>query len=699
MRTIRSWPSPHALRRRSHSPSSRCAWPTSTKPSTCGPSRNPTGPPNAPTTPIGGASTATTCGPRASSRGRSGKEGEDALAERFRHRAFGDGGYLDNKPFTHAVAAVKQRRSDFPVDRKLVYIEPAPERPGRDPKRDGKPDALDNVLAALLVLPRYETIREDIEQVRELNRLVDRVRVMLIGRETDGRHWGKVGQRRASAQIEYGKTWRDEDLSGMLRRYGLAYGSYHRLKVAVLTDELALLVATLLGLPEESEERVAIRYLIGAWRSATYTLFHSEGGPERPSENSFLFELDLGWRFRRLSFLRSRADDLYAMAEGELERSLDSIDELAATRRRLVKLDEAGREELRSALLMIKWGVNHAHIELRKAETQHALARAGKRARPSARGAADRTLRALGDRHPGERRGTPGKPPPGWPRRRPPPGARGVRRASCGARWRRRCDRRHTLVRPFSARCPKGASVELPRRSSRWSPSCGRDARQGGPLAQAVVSHFYRYFEEYDLISFPILYHTGVGEADPVEVIRISPEDADLLFDEQRRLGARPPRERAGGSADRLAAGQKGRPKLAGTLLGNFGAFLAEGWRVNDMLWGRLDAAEQLISALLPEDRRLRAELVEEAQVAILAEELAPGPAPGARSPARVNAPRSGHRRRSGRSGSAARDLAGEVRGERARASPGLLPRALTASAPSSSRAPRAIASRRCRRL
>ena len=121
------------------------------------------------------------------------------------------------------------------------------------------------------------------------------------------------------------------------------------------------------------------------------------------------------------------------------------------------------------------------------------------------------------------------------------------------------------------------------------------------------------------MVSYPILYETGVGEIDRVEVVRISPEDADQLFDGTKRRASRP--ERDAGSDERVPAGQ-GEPKLAGTLLANFGAFLAARWRVNDMLWGRLDAAERLIGAFLPEDRRSREELTEEAQVEILAEEL-----------------------------------------------------------------------------
>src|SRR5215210_8734008 len=42
-------------------------------------------------------------------------------------RAFVDGGYLDNKPFGHAIDALAIRNAGVPVDRKLVYIDPSPE--------------------------------------------------------------------------------------------------------------------------------------------------------------------------------------------------------------------------------------------------------------------------------------------------------------------------------------------------------------------------------------------------------------------------------------------------------------------------------------------------------------------------------------------------------------------------------------------
>jgi len=116
------------------------------------------------------------------------------------------------------------------------------------------------------------------------------------------------------------------------------------------------------------------------------------------------------------------------------------------------------------------------------------------------------------------------------------------------------------------------------------------------------MRRYYNNYEDYDLLTYPIMYETGVGEADAIDIIRISPEDAKQLIDE-RKTGCH---------------------KLAGSALGHFGAFLARGWRQNDILWGRLDGAERLITALLPDprDKGIRDEMIRQAHSAILSEEM-----------------------------------------------------------------------------
>lgn len=112
----------------------------------------------------------------------------------------------------------------------------------------------------------------------------------------------------------------------------------------------------------------------------------------------------------------------------------------------------------------------------------------------------------------------------------------------------------------------------------------------------------YHGFEDYDALTFPLMYHWDAGEPETVDVIRISPEDAVSLIDER---------------------GERIR-KLRGSTFFDFGGFLDAGWRKNDMMWGRLDGAERIIFALLPgpEHAERRKALIARANEIIVREEL-----------------------------------------------------------------------------
>src|SRR5204862_844212 len=111
----------------------------------------------------------------------------------------------------------------------------------------------------------------------------------------------------------------------------------------------------------------------------------------------------------------------------------------------------------------------------------------------------------------------------------------------------------------------------------------------------------------YDIVVYPVEYGTDAGETVEVEIFRVSPEDAPSLLDEK------PDDQRSN--------------KLAGRAVMSFGAFFDESWRRNDMLWGRLDGAERLITALLPEnsDSELRKNLINEAHLGIFKQEIEEG--------------------------------------------------------------------------
>jgi hypothetical protein len=86
----------------------------------------------------------------------------------------------------------------------------------------------------------------------------------------------------------------------------------------------------------------------------------------------------------------------------------------------------------------------------------------------------------------------------------------------------------------------------------------------------------YLGFPFWDFLLYPIESLADVGERDAIEIVRMSPQDAQQL----------PPLDPR-------------KPKLAGVSLMHFGAFFQRAYRENDYLWGRLDGADRLIGLLL----------------------------------------------------------------------------------------------------
>ncbi|HEU4795395.1 MAG TPA: patatin-like protein, partial [Pyrinomonadaceae bacterium] len=146
------------------------------------------------------------------------------------NRSFSDGGILDNKPFTFATDTLMRREAPLAVDRKLIYIEPSPEHPEDEPPRTGRYQALENVKAALLDLPSYETIREDLQRVIDRNELIKRVQRITAAVERD---LDRANEERIHIPAD---DWAKLDLAGMVDRFGIYYIPYRRLRISSTTD-------------------------------------------------------------------------------------------------------------------------------------------------------------------------------------------------------------------------------------------------------------------------------------------------------------------------------------------------------------------------------------------------------------------------------------------------------------------------------
>ena len=568
----------------------------------------------------------------------------------FPKRSFGDGGYLDNKPFSYATEALMNRNADVPVDRKLIYIEPSPEHPEDDTETDEKPDAIQNTMAALLTLPRYETIREDLERVKERNRLIERVSAITSGVDRDEEavrmqaaaaavdnidEWKQLGALALPKNTDWGKEFeRDEDvadldLADMIRRNGRAYAAYHRLRISAVTDQLANLIARVAGFDENSDYFIIIRSMVRAWRVKTY-VEHRLTPEEQtmPTANRFLFEFDLSYPIRRVNYLRNKADSLHRLEPHArtLVNVLGKNFNLDIDKEPLTKSQEVAFQD---EILRFKRTLNDVFVSLRRAgrslRSRHGTKDKGAgQAEPGASPVKTEVEALMRQISEAVKKLSPNPESPsvildyflgkqetmnGGGYKGETPEEMCVRRAQ---EFLTRVEHQH-LLKQFAVTAGVlkqnvlEAKLDAEKRSTELFASKDANPASGDLsidkviyIARNAMAHYYNNYEDYDLLTYPIMFETGVGEADAIDIIRISPEDAKQLIDE-RGTGCH---------------------KLAGSALGHFGAFMARQWRQNDILWGRLDGAERLITSLIP-NHPLRKQLIGEAQAQIVSETIA----------------------------------------------------------------------------
>ena len=514
---------------------------------------------------------------------------------KFPKRPFADGGYLDNKPFTYATETVARRQADLLVTRKLIYIEPSPEHPEEQPDIEVKPDAIENVGAALLSLPRYETIREDLQRVRDHNRLVERVLSIVKNVDVDKR----FGTPRKTKSFN-DEEWSKLDLAEVVTEKGIGYVAYHRLDISSVSDDLAKLVTRVAGFDEESDYFMVIRSLVGEWRAQTYI----EHGKGKPSLNQFLFEFNLNYPMRRINFLRTKISDL--AEKDEYRSNPQSQDKLLAIKKEL----NQAYKDLRKTARRLRSRQDPAKAEAASADS--APSPAYDAIQNLKKVLADETKNRLTEDvrskikdplveyflgvHSNGGTVTSG----------------GTIKDQCDERARKLLEDKAILalfapiadalkaqIGPAKKKADETCRTALGLKDQ--APDDESKPPDPNTESHAYLGYYYQNYDEYDRIIFPIIYGTEIGEAAKVDIIRISPEDATALINER----------------------ETGCYKLAGTALGHFGAFLDPLWRRNDIMWGRLDGAERIITALLPNNRELARLLVGEAHAAIVHEAIA----------------------------------------------------------------------------
>lgn len=533
--------------------------------------------------------------------------GQQPWPEEMPHRWYSDGGAMDNKPFTYALDPIQNRHAEVPVDRHMLYVEPDPEPAFGSLSNADRPSLGDATLGAY-GLGRAESIRGDIERVLDRNATLERLTQAFED------HVAVLAQNTA-AQPRARNAWAERSYAEIVASDGETVLAYELAKVGRVGAELGQLMATVAGLASDSAQHRSVverarRFTIGKFVPPSL----GDVMPDMAVHRRLLLRVDLGFRLRRLRYLDQVLRRLQqAILNGETE--------LMAKKWRLAD-DFSGDDDPDDAsarfelLRAVRRDLNEAYVDLRTI---------GRRLRSA------RPMDAYADRL------------PRWRKLDSDETIDGETATEAKIYEALPLDRSAAHLERWPEQLPEWAQHEDKHAGTPEdiAEGIGDDEASVDPqdevlntileelgdvldpwfhLARSKVEAaiarldqlprlhdlVQRVFNDFAHLDQSVLpsWEVAKGELAAVTVARISPLDASALM-----------------TVSQVPGHEVG--KLAGNALGHFGGFLDERWRANDIMWGRLDAAEVLLKRLLPDPahHHVRDRLVRLAHDRILAEE------------------------------------------------------------------------------
>jgi patatin-related protein len=390
-----------------------------------------------------------------------------------RETFFVDGGVLDNRPFGHAIRAVRERPASVEVDRRLLYLEPDPGRPGPLPA-GREPGTLATVLGSVSGIPRKEPILDELIEVQRLNERVRRIRDIVetsferIADRVEDVLGDPLAELPGDPESATFAKWSKRINVDAQDEAGFGYATYIRMKVSGVVDRYAATLCAAFDYPDDSTQAFFVRGVMRSW--ATGKELFERRIPPTAEQVAFLDAFDLGYRERRLRFVIAGVNWWYRQIG---EPGYPARADLDAVKRRLYGSVDILADALRD--------VSHEPALYRRLEQLLGEERlAEELARP------DVDPEAFARAHAAELDAI----------------AEGVK------------DVLATRLRGVSARL----FVDLNELTRPWEPP-----RRRGLLVR------YLGFPFWDVLLYPFQSLADVGERDAVDVMRMSPDDATLL--------------------------------------------------------------------------------------------------------------------------------------------------------------------------
>src|SRR5215510_3793384 len=248
--------------------------------------------------------------------------------------SFLDGSIVNDKPFSAAIKAVYERAAFREVDRRIVYIDPDPERPPPPPD-GGAPGFLQTLKAALSDIPSHEPIYGELARIAGFNASIREMKSVLEAARPQidqlvSEIVGNAGPRTDGARAV--QRWREAANALAARQANYAYQVYARLKAGSTLEHVVGLAYELAELDRDSPRRDALAAAIRAW-GARQGVMPPHGvltgagsvidGSHATPWIDFLLHFDIDFRRRRLSFVIRALNQVYGRLEEPAFRGLE----------------------------------------------------------------------------------------------------------------------------------------------------------------------------------------------------------------------------------------------------------------------------------------------------------------------------------------------------------------------------------------
>ena len=223
---------------------------------------------------------------------------------------FMDGGVLNNKPFDNAIEAIRSRRADREVVRRLLYIEPKPE--DIDASSSELPSYLGLMKRAIVDLPQAQPIGAEVDRLAEINARVKRAQQLVADARprvddlvrTTLKESGNEG---ATLEVSAIARFRGEANKLALEQSGYVSETYLRLRWRFFSQ---FLVDSVREQSASDSGEPLLEEALHDWCAKALDLTTIE---------SRLSTLDGTFHARRLAFVLRRVNELYAA--GHVSRS------------------------------------------------------------------------------------------------------------------------------------------------------------------------------------------------------------------------------------------------------------------------------------------------------------------------------------------------------------------------------------------